>query len=122
MTSTLSNSGIFDVTTSYIGTVYYAIVARGTPSRLITHDTIYNKTLISGVSYGTSKVSLENSGVNIKSKFTATGLSAQTAYKIAVYLNSTIGNSKVMIKNFRTKRVSNAAAIKIAMSDVINET
>lgn len=55
-----SNSANFTAVTSYIGTVYFAVVAAGTPRSRITQTEIYNKSLASGVTYGSGEASLEN--------------------------------------------------------------
>ena len=47
-----SNSINFTVTTSYIGTVHYAIVQGGTPNSKINQTEIYHKNLSVGVAYG----------------------------------------------------------------------
>lgn len=117
-----SNSANFSATTSYIGTVYYAVVITGTPTNLISRENIYNRSLSSGVSYGSSSSALESSGVNIVSDFVATELKAQTTYTLAAYLNSTLGNSPIYFLNFTTAKISNAAAIRIAMSSPVNES
>ncbi len=115
-----SNSANFTVTTSYIGTIYYAIVTAGTPTSRITLEDIYNHKLTSGITYGQGTAALQTSGVNTVSAFLVSGLSAQTSYTLAVYLNSTVGNSPIYFLNFTTAKISNAASIKIAMSSPIN--
>ena len=49
------------------------------------------------------------------------GLSAQTRYKIAIYINATTGNSPLFFKIFRTKKASNAATILLAMNETLGE-
>lgn len=49
-----SNTATFTATTSYIGTIYFAVVAAGTPRSRVFTANIYNKSLTSGVSYGSS--------------------------------------------------------------------
>lgn len=72
-----------------------------------------------GVSYGSAKATNNVQGVNIDSTFQVTGLEAQKNYKIAVYLDSTVGTSPVIFLNFQTNKASNPAAIKLAMSAVL---
>jgi hypothetical protein len=69
-----SNSATFKATTSYIGTVYFAVVISGTPTTRITAPLIYNQSTPSGVAYGNSPASLESSGVNTVSILVASGL------------------------------------------------
>ena len=115
-----ANAASFTATTSYSGTVYYAVVAAGTPTSLVTTDKIYNKQISSGVSYGSSNAILQSSGVNTLAQLQVKGLKTQQNYTIAVYLNSTIGISTVFFKNFTTAKASNGASIKIAMSTPVN--
>jgi hypothetical protein len=117
-----ANSASFTATTSYTGTVYYAVVAAGTPTSLVTTDKIFKKQISSGVSYGSGVATLQLSGVNILAQLQAIGLKTQQNYTMAVYLNSTIGISSIFYKNFTTAKASNGAAIKIAMSTPINVT
>ena len=117
-----ANAASFTATTSYSGTVYYAVVAAGTPTSLVTTDKIYNKQISSGVSYGSDTAILQSSGVNTLAQLQVKGLKTQQNYTIAVYLNSTIGISSVFFKNFTTAKASNGAAIKIAMTTPINVT
>jgi len=41
---------------------------------------------------------------------------------MAAYLNSTVGISSIIFKNFSTGKSSNGAAIKLAMSSMVNNT
>ena len=118
-----SNTVNFTITTSYIGTIYYAVVPAGTPNILINQVDIYNQNLSSGVLFGEGTADNNQETVNIISNIVITGLNAQTRYKIGVYLNSTVGISTILFDKFRTKRASNAATIKLAMTSVLtNET
>lgn len=120
-TSTIgSNVANFIATTSYSGAVYYAVVMAGTPKQKVNIEAIKSNTLESGIAYGSSSASLQNSGVNIESNLAVSGLKAQTSYIIAAYLQSTTGDSPIYFLNFKTAKISNAAAIKIAMSTTIN--
>jgi len=47
-----ANAAHFIATTSYQGTVYFAVMPEGTPNTLVTVDAIYNGSLKGGVSYG----------------------------------------------------------------------
>lgn len=111
-----SNTVNYTATTSYIGAIYYAIVKGGTPNSQISHSNIYNNSVSSGLLYGEASAETSTQGVNTLANFLISGLKAQTSYKIAIYLNSTVGNSPIFFKAFRTKKASNAAAIKLAMS------
>lgn len=117
-----SNSATFKATTSYLGTVYFAVVASGTPTSLISAGLIYNQSLASGIAYGSGSAALESTGVNTVASVVAAGLSAQKAYLLALYLNSTVGISDLYFLNFSTAKASNAAAIKLAFSDPVNST
>ena len=118
-----SNRANFTATTSYTGVLYFAVVSAGTPASLISATGIYGKSLSSGVVYGSADSGLlVSSGVNIITKFAVAGLRVQTNYTIAVYLNSTVGISPIFFNNFTTSKVSNGAAIKIAMTAVVNTT
>lgn len=117
-----ANTATFTTTTSYSGTVYYAVVAAGTPTSLVTTEKIYNNQINSAVSYGSGTASLQSSGVNTLAQLQVKGLKTQHNYTIAIYLNSTIGISTIFFKNFTTAKASNGAAIKIAMSTPINAT
>lgn len=103
--------------------LYYAVVTAGTPASLITATGIYGKSLSSGVVYGSADSGLlVTSGVNIITQFAVSGMKVQTNYTIAVYLNSTVGISPIFFRNFTTSKVNNGAAIKIAMTAVVNTT
>lgn len=115
-----ANSASFIATTSYQGVVYFAVLAAGTPETLITAEGIYNNTAKGGVSFGSGEALLESTGVNTVANIKAVGLEAFVSYKIAVYLNSTIGNSPIKFLSFKTAKISNPAAIKIAMSALID--
>jgi hypothetical protein len=69
-----SNTANFSATTSYDGTVFYAVVPAGTPSTLISAADIYGLSLKSGVSYGNSSAVLAATGVNTLATFLVTGL------------------------------------------------
>lgn len=88
-----SNTINYTATTSYIGTVYYAIVKSGTPNSKIVQSDIFHKNLSVGVAYGEASADKNIQGVNIQANFLVSGLNAQTKYKIVIYLNSTVGNS-----------------------------
>lgn len=47
-----SNNINYTATTSYLGTLHYAIVKGGTPSNQISHSDIYNQSVSSGLLYG----------------------------------------------------------------------
>jgi hypothetical protein len=116
-----SNYANFTVTTSYNGVLYYAVLAAGTPPSQVSQSAIYSQSLNSGVAYGSSIAARALSGgVNIVTQFSVISLQSQTNYTVAVYLNSTMGNSKIFFSNFSTAKVSNGAAINIAMSAMIN--
>jgi hypothetical protein len=117
-----SNSATFIATTSDPGTIYYAVVASGTPQSTITQSLIYAKNVTNSVTYGSSTATLNTVGVNTVSNFTVTGLSAQITYLIAAYLNSTVGFSSIIFSNFTTAKASNGAVIKLAMSSIVNDT
>ena len=115
-----ANAANFIATTSYQGIVYFAVVPAGAPNDLITAEAIYNNTVKGAVSFGKGDAYLETTGVNTVAKLAAKTLDADLYYKIAVYLNSTIGNSPLIFLSFRTAKISNPAAIKIAMSALVN--
>ena len=46
---------------------------------------------------------------------------AQTSYEIAVYLNSSVGNSEIKYQTFTTKKATNGAGISLAFTDIIDE-
>lgn len=123
-TALASNRATFLATTSDPGTIYFVVVASGTPERYITQALIFGRNVSSSVTYGNATAALNQlvgSGVNTLSNFSIPGLAAQTAYMIAAYLNSTVGVSSIVFKNFTTGKASNGAAIKLAMSNVLNE-
>ena len=60
-----SNSLNLTVTSSYVGTLYYAIVKGGTPRGKVSHSEIYNQNLTMGIVYGTNVVDSVTTGVNI---------------------------------------------------------
>ena len=111
-----SNSGNFTATSSYVGTLYYAVIKGGTPAAKVNRTGIYYKNLTMGVTYGNFYAENITTGVNIEANFLVTGLESQTKYEIAIYLNSTVGNSDILFLSFKTSKASNAAAIKMAMS------
>jgi hypothetical protein len=117
-----ANSGTFVATTSTSGTIYYAILASGTPTANITQVQIYNLNLTNAVAYGSANSSLNSSGVNTVSNFTVKALSTQTSYIIAAYLNSTVGASAIVFQNFSTTQASNGASVKIALKNPANIT
>lgn len=49
-------------------------------------------------------------------------LSTQSSYIIGAYLNSTVGISAILYRNFSTTQASNGASIKMAMSAIVNTT
>jgi hypothetical protein len=117
-----SNIASFNLTTSYGGTIYFAVVPAGTPAAKITSAAIYSNSLTSGITYGSGLAALDIVGVNIRCTLNVTQLSAQTNYTIVALLNSTIGISEIFYFNFTTAKLSNGAAITIAMNASINQT
>jgi hypothetical protein len=122
VSSTGSNTANFIATTSTSGTIYYAILASGTPTNNIKQSQIYNKNLSNVIVFGNANSSLNTSGVNTISNFVVNSLIAQTNYIIAAYLNSTVGNSAIVYQNFSTSKASNGASIKLAFSSPVNVT
>lgn len=108
-------------TTSYEGIVYYAIVPAGTPETLLSSSAIYDKTLKAALIYGTADAIVQSTGVNTVASISVSNLEAYTSYRIVVYLNATTGVSSLKILDFKTAKVSNPAAIKLAMSNIIVE-
>lgn len=117
-----ANHANFLAITSTLGTIYYAILNSGTPTNNILQAQIYNQNLTNSVSFGKSAAALNTSGVNIVSSLSVTSLSVETNYIIAAYLNSTVGNSAIVYRQFSTSKASNGATITLAMSSPINVT
>lgn len=118
-----SNTATFTITTSENGTVYYSIIQAGTPTDSITQESIYKRTISTSITYGNATASVNSlKGVNILANFTATGLLAQKSFLLAVFVNSTIGNSDITFVLFNTTKSSNGAAIKISLNSIVNST
>jgi hypothetical protein len=117
-----SNSAVFTATTSDPGTIYYVVTASGTPQTSITQALISSQNVVNSITYGSSTSILNTVGVNTVSNFTVKGLSVQTTYLIAAYLNSTVGSSSLIFSNFTTAKSSNGAAIKLATISVVDKT
>ena len=113
---------MFVGSTSYSGIVYYVVLASGTLTTTITPSQIYNKNLSSSITYGNASSANNLTGVNIVANFTVRSLSTQSNYIIAAYLNSTVGISDIVYRNFSTTQASNGAAIKLAMNNLLNTT
>lgn len=122
MSSAGSNSAIFVGATSYPGTVYYVILASGTPTAWITPSQIYSKNLPSSIAYGNASSARIATGVNIVANFVVKSLSTQSSYIIGAYLNSTVGISIITYRNFSTTQASNGASIKLAMKNMLDTT
>ena len=117
-----ANHANFLAVTSTVGTIYFAILNSGTPTSSIQQAQIYNQSLKSSVSFGKSPAALNTSGVNTVSNLAVTALKVETNYIIAAYLNSTVGNSAIVYRQFSTSKASNGATITLAMSSPINIT
>lgn len=117
-----SNTAHFTATTSVSGTIYFVVLASGTPLTNITQTAIYAKTLSNAISYSSSVAALNTAGVNTVSNLTVSSLKAQHSYIIGAYINSTVGNSAIVFQKFTTAKASNGAAIKLAFTATINTT
>lgn len=98
------------------------MLASGTPTAWITPSQIYNKNLTSSIAYGNAGSARNTSGVNIIANFVVKSLSTQSNYIIGAYLNSTVGISTIVYRNFSTTQASNGASIKLAMKNTLNVT
>ena len=65
----------------------------GTNRNQVRQDQIYNQSVETGISYGSTKTATVNTISTIQTDFTATGLESQTTYLLGAYVNSSVGNS-----------------------------
>lgn len=100
------------------GVVYFAVLKIGTNPTKVLQSDIYNRSVATGISYGSSQTILSNTISTIQASFNATGLDSQTNYMIGAYVNSSVGVSDIKFELFQTKKSSNGAAITIAFSSI----
>lgn len=113
------NSGLFEVSISDPGTIYFAAIKIGVNRNNILQEDIYKNNVSSAISYGSAETQVSSSAVSFTSNFTVLSLLSQTNYLIAAYLNSSIGISDILFVEAKTSKAPNGAAIKIALSEVM---
>jgi len=87
----------------------------GTNRNKVSKEEIYNQTLSTGIIFGNHTANVTNNLATIQSNFNITGLESQKKYLLGVYINSTVGNSNIRFKKFKTTKSSNGAGIKLSI-------